>query len=226
MRACGTTLVALLWRTVPTDGSSVEWLLRLPLQIGNALRGVFQHPARRRQTVNCIARLHQLAWRGGADVLNSTFARRRAGCCRQIRPGSSGRRAPARTIHCVVPTLPAGTRLGPYEILSTLGTGGMGVVYRDVDPRLERQVAIKLLPEEMAADPHARERLRREAMAVAAIDHPYICKIFEIGEHGHALFLVIDDAIPSVPWRRPGRGGLYGCDAERRGRPDAPRIAA
>jgi serine/threonine-protein kinase len=68
----------------------------------------------------------------------------------------------------------------------------MGVLYRARDPRLERQVAIKLLPEDMAADPYARERLRREAMAVAAIDHPYICKIFEIGEHGHALFLVME----------------------------------
>jgi eukaryotic-like serine/threonine-protein kinase len=68
----------------------------------------------------------------------------------------------------------------------------MGVVYRARDPRLERLVAIKLLPEETAADPQARERLRREAMAVAAIDHPYICKIFEIGEHGHALFLVME----------------------------------
>ena len=67
-------------------------------------------------------------------------------------------------------------------ILSVLGTGGMGVVYRALDPRLERQVAIKLLPEETVADRHARERLRREAMAVAAIDHPYIGKIFEIGE--------------------------------------------
>jgi TolB-like protein/Flp pilus assembly protein TadD len=73
-----------------------------------------------------------------------------------------------------------------------LGTGGMGVVYRALDPRLERQVAIKLLPEETAADRHARERLRREAMAVAAIDHPYICKIFEIGEDGHRLFLVME----------------------------------
>jgi serine/threonine-protein kinase len=68
----------------------------------------------------------------------------------------------------------------------------MGVVYRALDPRLERQVAIKLLPEETAGDPQARERLRCEAMAVAAIDHPYICKIFEIGEYGHALFLVME----------------------------------
>ena len=68
----------------------------------------------------------------------------------------------------------------------------MGVVYRARDPRLDRQVAIKLLRAEMAADPQARERLRREAMAVAALDHPYICKVYEIGEHGDALFLVME----------------------------------
>ena len=68
----------------------------------------------------------------------------------------------------------------------------MGEVYRAHDPRLDRQVAIKLLPAETAADPRARERLRREAMAVAALDHPYICKIFEIGEDGDALFLVME----------------------------------
>jgi len=88
--------------------------------------------------------------------------------------------------------LSPGTRLGPYEIVARIGEGGMGVVYRARDPRLDRQVAIKLLPAAMAADLHARERLRREAMAVAALDHPYICKIFEIGEDGDALFLVME----------------------------------
>ena len=89
-------------------------------------------------------------------------------------------------------TLAPGTRLGPYEILARIGEGGMGVVYRARDPRLDRQVAIKLLSTEMAADPRARERLRREAMAIAALDHPYICKIFEIGEDGVSLFLVME----------------------------------
>jgi serine/threonine protein kinase/tetratricopeptide (TPR) repeat protein len=88
--------------------------------------------------------------------------------------------------------LPPGARLGPYEIHSRIGEGGMGVVYRAYDPRLDRKVAIKLLWPEMAADPKARERLRREARAAAALDHPYICKIFEIGEDGDALFLVME----------------------------------
>jgi eukaryotic-like serine/threonine-protein kinase len=89
-------------------------------------------------------------------------------------------------------TISPGTRLGPYEVLAQIGEGGMGVVYRARDPRLDRQVAIKVLPAEMAADEHARERLRREARAAAALDHPYICKIFEIGEDGDALFLVME----------------------------------
>ncbi len=89
-------------------------------------------------------------------------------------------------------TLAPGTRLGPYEIVARVGEGGMGVVYRARDPRLDRQVAIKLLPTAMAADKKARERLRREAMAIASLDHPYICKIFEIGEADDAVFLVME----------------------------------
>src|SRR5215813_5155982 len=88
--------------------------------------------------------------------------------------------------------LAPGSRLGPYEILSRIGQGGVGVVYRARDPRLDRQVAVKLLSPEMAADPHARERLRREAKSAAALDHPYICKIFEIGEDGDTSFLVME----------------------------------
>lgn len=89
-------------------------------------------------------------------------------------------------------TLAAGTRLGPYEILAPIGEGGMGVVFQARDPRLDRQVAIKLLPSALAADRQAQERLRREAMAAAALDHPYICKIFEIGEERDAVFLVME----------------------------------
>ena len=88
--------------------------------------------------------------------------------------------------------LAAGTRLGPYEILDPIGEGGMGEVYRARDPRLDRIVAIKLLPAATGADQQARERLRFEAMAAAALDHPYICKIFEIGEDGGMLFLVME----------------------------------
>jgi len=104
-------------------------------------------------------------------------------------------------------TLAAGSRLGPYEILALIGEGGMGVVFQARDPRLDRQVAIKLLPPALAADRQAQERLRREAMAVAALDHPYICKIFEIGEERDAVFLVMEYVAGETldHWLRKGR---------------------
>jgi len=112
-------------------------------------------------------------------------------------------------------TLAPGTRLGPYEILAEIGEGGMGVVYRARDPRLDRQVAIKLLPAGLAADTRARERLRREAMAIAALDHPYICKIFEIGEHDDALFLVMEYIAGTTLHRRLLEGRMPLPDALR-----------
>ncbi len=105
-------------------------------------------------------------------------------------------------------TLTPGTRLGRYEILAAVGAGGMGEVYRAHDPSLDRRVAIKLLPPGTAADPTSRERLRHEAMAVAAIDHPYICKIFEIGEDGAALFLVMEYVAGDTLDRRLAAGRL------------------
>ena len=78
--------------------------------------------------------------------------------------------------------LAAGTRLGPYEIESLIGSGGMGEVYRARDTRLHRQVAIKILPGSMA-DPQLRERFDREARAVAALSHPNIVAIYDVGTH-------------------------------------------
>jgi len=77
--------------------------------------------------------------------------------------------------------LSAGTRLGPYEILSALGAGGMGEVYRARDTRLERDVAIKVLPEPFAADPDRLRRFELEARAIAALNHPHICQLHDIG---------------------------------------------
>jgi serine/threonine protein kinase len=88
--------------------------------------------------------------------------------------------------------LSAGDKLGAYEILAPIGAGGMGEVYRAKDTKLGRQVAIKVLPVHLAADTSARERLRREAAAAAALDHPFICKVFEIGEERDELFLVME----------------------------------
>ena len=88
--------------------------------------------------------------------------------------------------------LSPGTRLGPYEIASALGAGGMGEVYRARDTRLDRDVAIKILPEGFAADSVARERFQREAKSIAALNHPHICTLHDIGEEGPTSFLVME----------------------------------
>ena len=77
--------------------------------------------------------------------------------------------------------LEPGARLGPYEIVSPAGGGGMGEVYRGRDTRLDRTVAIKVLPPDLTTDSAARQRFEREARAVAALSHPHICGLFDIG---------------------------------------------
>jgi eukaryotic-like serine/threonine-protein kinase len=104
--------------------------------------------------------------------------------------------------------LSAGDKLGAYEIVAQIGAGGMGEVYRAKDTKLGRQVAIKVLPGHLAADTSARERLRREAVAAAALDHPFICKVFEIGEHDGALFLVMEFIAGDTLHRRLRSGSL------------------
>src|SRR5688572_25796650 len=83
--------------------------------------------------------------------------------------------------------LPAEHQLGPYVLVSPLGAGGMGEVYLAEDSRLGRRVALKVLPSDLTADERARKRLIREARAVAKLDHPNICTIYEAGEvDGHS----------------------------------------
>jgi Tol biopolymer transport system component/predicted Ser/Thr protein kinase len=88
--------------------------------------------------------------------------------------------------------LPAGVRLGPYEVMNALGAGGMGEVYCARDTRLDRTVAIKILPAAVAGDPTFRERFDREARAVAALNHPHICALYDIGEEAGIAFLVME----------------------------------
>jgi len=88
--------------------------------------------------------------------------------------------------------LSAGTRLGPYEILSPLGAGGMGEVYRARDSRLDRDVAVKVLPESLLEDDEARARFEREAKAVAALSHPNILAIYDFGREGGTAYAVME----------------------------------
>ena len=89
-------------------------------------------------------------------------------------------------------TLAAGTRLGSYEILGPLGSGGMGEVYRARDSKLKREVAVKVLPQSLAADPDALARFEREALAVAALSHPNILSIFDFGTQDGTAFAVTE----------------------------------
>ena len=86
--------------------------------------------------------------------------------------------------------LSPGTKFGPYEIQSPIGAGGMGEVYRARDPRLGRDVALKILPESFAADPDRLRRFEQEARAVAALNHPNILAIYDIGQQNSSPFLV------------------------------------
>jgi serine/threonine protein kinase len=88
--------------------------------------------------------------------------------------------------------LTAGTRLGPYEIQAPLGAGGMGEVYRARDTRLDRTVAIKILPPQFAGDASLRERFDREARLISSLNHPHICSLFDVGEQDGVAFLVIE----------------------------------
>src|SRR5882724_3041184 len=88
--------------------------------------------------------------------------------------------------------LSAGTRLGPYEILASIGTGGMGEVYRARDTRLDRTVAIKVLPEHLSGNPQLRERFDREAKAISSLSHPHICPLYDVGHQDGIDYLVME----------------------------------
>ena len=104
--------------------------------------------------------------------------------------------------------LQPGATLGPYEIQAPLGAGGMGEVYKARDTRLDRTVAIKVLPEHVAADPDLKQRFEREARTVAALNHPHICTLFDIGREGETDFLVMEYLDGETLAQRLDKGAL------------------
>jgi Tol biopolymer transport system component len=88
--------------------------------------------------------------------------------------------------------LGAGTRLGPYEILSPLGAGGMGEVYKARDTRLQRTVAVKVLPQHLSASPEVRQRFEREAKTISQLSHAHICALYDVGSHEGTEYLVME----------------------------------
>src|SRR5262245_10736178 len=86
----------------------------------------------------------------------------------------------------------SGTRLGPYEILTAIGAGGMGEVYKARDTRLDRLVAVKVVPADLASDPEFRQRFDREAKAISQLNHPHICTLHDVGEDHGVAYLVLE----------------------------------
>ena len=98
-------------------------------------------------------------------------------------------------------SLSVGTRLGPYEILAPLGAGGMGEVYRARDTRIDREVAVKLVPLHLVGDEVARKRFQQEARTLSRLSHPNIATLFEFDAHNDQEFLVME-LVAGVPLRR------------------------
>src|SRR5512143_215106 len=122
--------------------------------------------------------------------------------------------------------LSTGTLIGPYEILAPLGAGGMGEVYRARDPRLSRDVAIKVVPRSLALDPGRRARFEREARAAGSLSHPNLVVVYDIGWDGETPFLVMELLRGESLAERLRRGALPPADAADKARQIAVGLAA
>ena len=104
--------------------------------------------------------------------------------------------------------LSPGTKLGPYEIIAPLGAGGMGEVYRAKDTRLGRDVAIKVLPENVSLDDDRRQRFEREARTISSLNHPNICALYDVGNQDGMEYLVLEYVEGETLEKRLGNGPL------------------
>src|SRR6202142_1817379 len=118
------------------------------------------------------------------------------------------RAAGNRAILCGAMSLANGTKLGPYEVLGPLGGGGMGEVYRARDARLERTVAIKILPVEDSGDPLRRQRFEQEARAVSNLNHPHICVVHDVGHQDGVDYIVMECVEGETLGKRLEKGPL------------------
>ncbi len=105
-------------------------------------------------------------------------------------------------------TLATGAKLGPYEVQSPLGAGGMGEVYRARDTRLGREVAVKVLPTHLSSDPELRQRFEREARAISSLNHPHICHLYDVGTQDGTDYLVMEYLEGETLADRLQKGGL------------------
>ncbi len=116
-------------------------------------------------------------------------------------------------------SLVSGARLGPYEILAPIGAGGMGEVYKARDTRLERTVAVKVLPSHLSSSPEVRQRFEREAKTISQLSHPHICALYDVGREGETEYLVMELLEGETLAERLVKGPLpleqtlrYGCE--------------
>ncbi|HEY6051331.1 MAG TPA: protein kinase, partial [Thermoanaerobaculia bacterium] len=105
-------------------------------------------------------------------------------------------------------TLAAGSRLGPYEILAPIGAGGMGEVYKARDTRLERMVAVKVLPDHLSKSEEVRQRFEREAKMISQLSHPHICALYDVGREGETEYLVMEHLEGETLADRLAKGAL------------------
>ena len=122
--------------------------------------------------------------------------------------------------------LAPGTRIGPYEISAFIGAGGMGQVYKARDVRLDRTVALKILPPHIADDPGFRERFEREARTISGLDHAHICTLYDVGREGTTDFIVMQFLDGETLAARLTRGPLSQDEALRRGSEIASALAS
>src|SRR5215471_17156989 len=104
--------------------------------------------------------------------------------------------------------LAPGQKLGPYEVVSPLGAGGMGEVYRARDTRLGRDVAIKILPKELSTDPTRKQRFEREAKTISSLNHPNICTLYDVGSQDGVDYLVMECVEGETLAKRLEKGSL------------------